>query len=112
MTNNSMHDNTQSNKAGETNMTSSNLQLFASLADHDIFYKWQRVHSNVRNDIMTNHIRKTRSVDKKAPTRMNIDSDKSKVIVSHLIILKPNSRNSCDKEESLDGITMKGRNLL
>ena len=111
MTNTPLHDDMQSNKAKETTVTSSNLQLFASLADHDIFYRWQRVHSNVRNDIMTNHIRKTKSVDKKAPTRMNIDSDKSKAIVSHLIILKPNSRNDCDKEESLDGITMKGRTL-
>ena len=89
MTNNPLHDNTQSNKnSGETCMTSSNLQLFATLSDHDIFYRWQRVYnSNVNSDTMTNHTRKTRSVDKKAPKGMNNDSDKSKVLVSHLIIL-------------------------
>ena len=104
-----MLDNTQSNKERKTTMTSSNSQLFASLADHDIFYRWQRVHYNTNNDNMTNHSRKTRSVDKKAPKSVNTDSGKSKITVNHWIILRPNSTNFCDKQNQSDENIMKGR---
>ena len=103
-----MLDNTQSNKERKTTMTSSNSQLFASLADHDIFYRWQRTH-HMKGDNMTNQKKNTRSVDKKAPTRINIDSDKNSIHVKHLIILRPNLRKCCDKAKESDGQTMKGR---
>ena len=109
MTNTPPHDEMQSNKAKETTVTSSNLQLFASLADHDIFYRWQRVHNNTNSDNMTNHSRKTRSVDKKAPKSVNTDSGKSKITVNHWIILRPNSTNFCDNRNQSDENIMKGR---
>ena len=108
MINDPMHDNTQSNTERKTQMTSSSSQLFASLAGHDIFYRWQRIH-NTNGDNMTNHNRKTLSVDKKAPAKMNDDSDKKSIFVNHLIILRPHSKKCCDKGQETDGKTMKGR---
>ena len=86
--------NGEKGKTVNTNLTSYNTQLFASLADYDIFYRWKRTYSNYS---MTNHNRKTRTADKKAPIGINNESNDS-TVVRHFIILRPTSNTSKDKE--------------
>ena len=87
-------------------MTSADSQLFASLDEYDIFYRWHRIHSG---DIMTNQKRKTKSVDKQAPTGINRESDNN-TLVRHFIILKPCSGSFKDTQTSLRN--MAGRKYL
>ena len=85
------------------NVTSSSAQLFASLADYDIFYRWKRTNNR---DSVTNHNRKTRTADKKAPLGKSNESDAS-TFVRHFIILRPSSNISKDEETKGSKLTGK-----
>ena len=91
-------------KYNSINMTSSKYKLFASLAEYDIFYRWQRIHNS--SDSMTNQNRKARLVDMKAPTRVNNESNRN-TSIQHFIILKPLENAHKDDQTNKDQI--KGR---